>query len=654
MMLQIKALHLENFGPFKGKQVINFSLEDGVTIIYGENMRGKTSLLNAIRFVFFGKVIGRGTKSMPLHKVGNWEEASAGRHGFMVRLDFDDGGHNYELTRRCVLKNGVSSPSSDDDYGIEHYLKKDGDVLGPQQAQAELKRILPEQISRFFLFDGELLQEYEDLLSNETDMGRRISEAIERILGVPILTSARATLHHLKEKSEHREATAAQGDQKTREFGNQLADLHAQRTELGKEIERLEGDLDKARSQKASLEEAMKKKERVAALLEKRDTIDKLLKQIELQRIAKEVEVQRAMSNAWCTLLIDPVRAVGKSLRERESELQTELMRADVLKSLQVNAGAPCPACMQEVSLEAQERLQASLHCLSGTERVEKDVELSNLRRKIAALQQYEDSGHEGVLKILWDGLEEILIDYSAKRSERDEIDKQLENVDEEALRKTKFDFESVIRQIDVIEKGIAKTRAALDENNADTEAIQKRLNKLSTGTVDSERKRRQLFSELHSLFKEAVGAYREQLRKRVEADASTHFKALTTEPEYAGLQINGSYGLTILHRDGSLIPVRSAGAEHVVALCLMGALQNNAPLRGPIVIDSPFGRLDRNHTRNIVRALPTMTKQVVLLVYDDELPPDLARSELKGKLRGEWMLERVSARHTNLASLKE
>jgi len=653
-MLQIKALHLENFGPFKGRQIINFSSDDGVTIIYGENMRGKTSLLNAIRFVFFGKVIGRSTKNMPLHKVGNWEEASAGRYGFSVRLDFDDSGHNYELTRRCVLKSGISAPSSDDDYGIEHYLKKDGDVLGPQQSQAELKRILPEQISRFFLFDGELLQEYEDLLSSETDMGRKISEAIERILGVPVLTSARATLHHLKEKSEHREATAAQGDQKTREFGNQLADLHAQRKELGKELERLESDLDRARSQKASLEEAMKKKERVAALLEKRDTIEKLLKQIESKRVAKESEVQQAMSSAWCALLTETLRETNKSLRARESTLQTELMRADVLKSLQVNAGAACPACMQDVSSEAQERLLASLHCLSITDRSEKDRELSTLRRKITALQQHEESGRAAVLKVLWNGLEEILIDYSAKRSEREEIDKQLENVDEEALRKTKFDFENIIRQIDVIEKGITKTRATLDENISDTEAIQKRLNKLSIGSVDGERKRRQFFSDLHSLFKDAVGAYREQLRKRVEADASTHFQALTTEPEYAGLQINGSYGLTIRHRDGSLIPVRSAGAEHVVALCLMGALQNNAPLRGPIVIDSPFGRLDRGHTRNIVRALPTMTKQVVLLVYDDELPPDLARSELKGKLRGEWMLERVTARHTNLAALKE
>jgi DNA sulfur modification protein DndD len=134
-----------------------------------------------------------------------------------------------------------------------------------------------------------------------------------------------------------------------------------------------------------------------------------------------------------------------------------------------------------------------------------------------------------------------------------------------------------------------------------------------------------------------------------VESDATRHFRALTTEPEYAGLRINDSYGLVIVHHDGSDIPVRSAGAEHVVALCLVGALQNNAPLRGPIVIDSPFGRLDRGHTKNIVSALPQMAQQVVLLVYEDELPPALARNELRNNLRGEWRLERRSARHTEL-----
>lgn len=653
-MLRIKALHLENFGPFKGHQTIQLSDEDGVTVIYGENMRGKTSLLNAVRFAFFGKALARGTKTMSLHKIGNWEQAAIGRFGFEVQLEFQGDAHDYKLTRSCRVRSGVAVPTSDEDYVADYYLEKDGNVLGPQQAEADLKRILPEQISRFFLFDGELLQEYEDLLSSETDMGRRISEAIERILGVPILTSARATLLRLKEKSEHREAIAAQGDQKTREFGNQLADIHAQRQVLNDELERLESDLEDKRAEKAALEELMKKKERVAALLDKRDTLDRLMKQIETRRQLKEIELQQAMGGAWCTLLVDPIRSLSVKLREEEYALQTELMREDVLHSLKVDAGAECPACLQLVSADAQERLQTSIHDNGGTERSDKNLALATLRRKLAALDRHAETGRSDVLRILWDSLEEATVDYTAKKAEREEIDKQLENVDEQSLRTTKADFENAIRHIDVLEKGVKSTRSLLNENKANAESIQKRLDKLASGNVGAERLRRELFSELHALFGAAVSTYREQLRKRVEADATRHFNALTTESDYAGLRINESYGLTIVHEDGSAIPVRSAGAEHVVALCLMGALQNNAPLRGPIIIDSPFGRLDRAHTRNIVGALPNMAQQVILLVYEDELPPDIARNELKNRLRGEWRLERVSARHTELVARKD
>ncbi len=123
-MLQLMALHIEDFGPFKGHQTVSLSPEDGVTVVYGENMRGKTSLLNAIRFAFFGKVIGRGTKSMPLHKVGNWEQAEIGKFGFQVQLEFMDGDHEFKLTRSCRPRSGVTSPNHDDDYLVDYYLGK--------------------------------------------------------------------------------------------------------------------------------------------------------------------------------------------------------------------------------------------------------------------------------------------------------------------------------------------------------------------------------------------------------------------------------------------------------------------------------------------------------------------------------------------------
>ena len=197
--------------------------------------------------------------------------------------------------------------------------------------------------------------------------------------------------------------------------------------------------------------------------------------------------------------------------------------------------------------------------------------------------------------------------------------------------------------------------RATTDKivnNTKYRENIQKQLDKLAGGQMEMERRRRDLTSQVHDLFREGVDEYRDELRHRVETEASRYFQMLTTEPDYSGLRINDSYGLTITHKDGSDIPIRSASAEHVVALSLVAALQNNAQLRGPIVIDSPFGRLDGGHRSHIVEVLPKMADQVVLLVYEEELPPDRARRALKGQLRAEWALQRRSARHTELVRL--
>ena len=58
-MLQLKRLDVEGFGPFAERQVLDFPTAPGVTVVYGENMRGKTSLLNAIRYAFFGTAQAR-------------------------------------------------------------------------------------------------------------------------------------------------------------------------------------------------------------------------------------------------------------------------------------------------------------------------------------------------------------------------------------------------------------------------------------------------------------------------------------------------------------------------------------------------------------------------------------------------------------------
>jgi DNA sulfur modification protein DndD len=98
--------------------------------------------------------------------------------------------------------------------------------------------------------------------------------------------------------------------------------------------------------------------------------------------------------------------------------------------------------------------------------------------------------------------------------------------------------------------------------------------------------------------------------------------------------------------------PCDSAGAEHIVALSLMGALQRNAPLRGPIVMDSPLGRLDETHTTKVVQSLPNMASRVMLLVYESELDPKDVRNRLQSSLKKEYRIVRRSARHSVIESV--
>ena len=66
-------------------------------------------------------------------------------------------------------------------------MKKNGSILSPSDCEHELNVIMPQQISRFFLFDAELLQEYEELLEEDSQTGDKIKKSIEKILGMPVL-----------------------------------------------------------------------------------------------------------------------------------------------------------------------------------------------------------------------------------------------------------------------------------------------------------------------------------------------------------------------------------------------------------------------------------------------------------------------------------
>lgn len=654
-MLRLQCLTIDNFGPFKGKQSIEFSADNGVTIIYGENMRGKTSLSHAIRYVFFGKVRDRNYRDTSLHHLSNWENADEGVYGFKVILSFTHNGEQYELIRSCIPRQAlIFPPSSDQDYVEECFLRRGGDVLSSEQRDFQLNQIMPEQISRFFLFDGELLQEYEELLRDESEMGRKIKGAIEHILGVPILTNTRACLRDLLKAVQSQVSKTAQRDQKTRTLGNLLAELTLQQKVFEDDAEKQREELERLKDRKASIEEILKKTERFASLIDERDRLEKEVGDLEERQKQKEERLKDIMTEAWRSIISKKIIFTYENIDQKIQLLQTKMMQNSLQqeKTRQIKLALQtdkCPICLHPLDEETIQHLTDLSNIDHPDVQPEDDDELHRLLSLKLVLRNFSTINILPSVQELTEALDQCIVDRAAKQDRIAEIDDNIRNLDQSEIRKIRSEYGENFREITLVEEGMRQSAENIQKNEESIRDVERQLDKEKGIDLAKENRRRDLYDNLYNLFDEGVSVYRERLRKKVEKDATILFLELTGEPDYVGLQINENYGLAIVHKNSRIIPVRSAGAEHIVALSLMGALQKNAPLRGPIIMDSPFGRLDEVHTTQVVKALPSMADQVILLVYESELKPQAARNQLLGKLRSEYKMVRQTARYTTI-----
>ena len=103
-----------------------------------------------------------------------------GLRSFSCELTFIESDKQYQLFRECTIEK--SGPR------VSAVMSVEGKPVPQDELSTIVRKIVPEDTSRFFLFDGEILQEYQNLLDIDSKTSKRISQAIEDVLGVPALT----------------------------------------------------------------------------------------------------------------------------------------------------------------------------------------------------------------------------------------------------------------------------------------------------------------------------------------------------------------------------------------------------------------------------------------------------------------------------------
>ena len=662
-MLTFTSLTVENFGPFKGTQTIDFTNENGVTIIWGNNGRGKTTLLNIFRYALFGRYKNRRGTEVDFTTLPNIEGRAEGKYDFKVILKMMNNNTKYELTRQCKVRQGVAVPKSNDDYESYVFLKENGSVLAPDTRNHVLKAIMPDEVSRFFLFDGELLQEYEELLLEGTEIGGKIKESIEKILGVPVLTNSAIDSQAILDEYRKDKNKIAQSNAQTQKIATQMEGLEAEKREQTTELERLQGELSGQLEERSRLEGDLQQSEHVKSLMDKMDNLKEDIKQKKSNRDTILAQIVMQTRDAWRGLVSYRVESILKVVDSELIELENKAAAHAIEKRLvedmkQAAQNHHCQLCDQDVDEHhvqtLLDRINAYTRGVSGLNS-EEQGQLQTLRIRRATLESMRASSKAEMLSLLETQLDKLNVEIDDSERQLKAVREELERHGdvEELANSTKIAVNALaqcLKKIENLKEGIQLTKNKLKEIENALSTLEDKLNRVSTDIDMLKAGKKVIFCEqIYDVFEKGIAAYRDKLKTDVEKDATELFVGISNDPDYVQLIINENYGLSMVHVSGEIVPLRSAGFEHVVALSLIGALHKNAPLRGPIIMDSPFGRLDPDHKRNITRSLPNMSEQIVLLAYTHEIDEQQARKTLADALKKEYRLTRRSSFYTEI-----
>ena len=640
--------------PYKGNQKVQFPVDEyrNVMVLHGDNMRGKTSFLNAIRWCLYGKAYTRHKSNIELHNLFNIEASQEGASGFSVALTFEAGGNTYELTRVVEKKPYIAKASRNEDFDTKVFMRRNGETLSGTQVEPEINLYAPEQVSRFFLFDGELLQEYEMLLDEANSKGQEIKESIEQVLGVPALINGRIESQTLQRESERNQTKEIAKIDNLRRLAENQAQLQKEEEVKLADLARLKTLLRETSSEKISLDGEVENLSKFSQVATEMRSKKQEQEGLQIKLTGLQEEVLKLSSEAYKDLLKPKLITLEKHLIEEIGLIASTFTRAGALKNEieQVQSLlnlSVCPTCSQDVDSKHKEKFMSKLADLqSKIEGISGDQEkLSAYTSQLNAIRLLITSTIGERLKEKYSDITNIQVQLTRLTNQIEKLYSDLQGQNEDDLITKKRKLEQLIRNEQKINDDITRVDADIARIRNQIEAIGRQIDNANPDTKNSRSALlANYFKQLESAFRSSVDTLRDRLKLEVEKKASDAFLELTTQKKYSGLKINSSYGLMILDKDKNEVPLRSSGAEQIVALSLIDGLGRTGRAYGPVVMDTPFGRLSSSHRKNILEYFPQHASQLILLVHDGEI--NRSREDLESiadRLGKEYQITEIS-----------
>ena len=612
--------------PYRGMNFIEFPQDKhaNTLIFFAENTKGKTSILNALKWVLYGSVTYKG-KELSYKEIVNTVAytESGSKAEVKVTLEFEVDGENCKLTRSM-------SGEDESEKSGKSRLQKGPAVLTTEEKEIYLEQIVPESTSRFFLFDGEMLREYEKLMDPTEYNSRKIKKAIEDVMGFPALSNSINILNEINKKCKNETS-----QQKT--VNNALDTMKEERDQkqstLTVKKEELSAHKDLIQEEDKKLDEATKKveknKETKTILDNRQKLVDKRNAAADARTFQLDI-LNGIKKDIWRSILgVKVIKEVQPAITNQKKinaiDLEKNKLKSQIEQLDTIDDKGTCPTCDQKKALDSGLKRRHDNYSKQYSDLEKELVDFgsqNNLDKWIKVGEKFQNASQ----------LKDF---YSAEKAHIDSTQKfyshtrELEALEKDFTSDLTFDnLESDVStmiKLQLKQRDNEKIKKDLDDEieilASATKKLSESISKASTGSSKSSEQAYLTSQKLNTIFEATQSILRGNIKEQVQKVANEAFRKMISRPDdFTELQITDTYGLHIMGNDGNIVSQRSAGAEQVVALALIVGLNRVGKSPGPVLMDTPFGRLDEIHREKIIIYMSNSARQFVLFVHSGEL----------------------------------
>lgn len=639
----LHSFAIEGFRQYFERQEVRFSYDKdhrkNITIITGINGAGKTSLFTAINWCLYGFGAIPSISSIEVQSEedlfckGAISKAGPGeRIKMSATLNFSHRGMKYEVSRsKEAIKGEDGEISAFPEYDLTVRIQypdgqtaildsKNRTQTGPDP-EVEIGKVLAEEASRYFFFDGERI----DAITKPSS--GQVARAIESIFKINLLNLYMKNLNNLIKDYEHKMTVA---NMKDSDMNKTRADLEECRKELERlilEKESYDRRLNDVKEYIKKIETEMKEIDKVNKLMREKSSLDALYKskQEEIGRLASRL--QKRIADAYF-LLAGPVISAARSLLEG-GELQTRAhIDPHLLRSLLSQLCCICGRSFEKDGPEYQRlydlllKAAASDSSRNGASLVDKLRWLE--QQMLPRLSDLRSDKKE---------YEEYTEQLESLNSRKDEIDNQLENYSDtniSAMQKNlKKAHDDELKYVDKINE----LSNLIQNKKIEEENLEKKLNNMCKKYSSSKllQKKYEIAIDTKKAINEIISRYKEEIRKEVSEKATDIFKLfLWKEQQFTKVSLDKDFRLEVEDRYGKpALQDLSSGERQILSLAFIVAMSRLSKEEAPLIMDTPFGRLSAEHRANITEEIPKLADQLILFVTDEELH-DQAQTNLQ------------------------